>query len=343
MKKFFKPILDGGIPIKQILDVTSSVVHLDTEGVMSFTVFDIKTLQDATKKDITFFSNPKYKEELQSTKAGACFLKEEHIKFLPQGVIGIINSNPYFAYAQVFNMLYHNINSEYIEDTKTEIDKTAKIESTAKISHGVKIAKNVYIGHNTVIGYGVEIGENTIINDNVTIKYSIVKDNCYIESGAKIGTVGFGYAAGGTNGAISIPHIGSVLLENNVYIGANTTIDRAVFGTTSIGKNTKIDNLVQIAHNVKVGNNVFIAAQVGIAGSSVINDFCSLGGASGIAPHLHIAKGTTIAPRSGVGFNIETENTTVMGYPAVPFSHFWKMHAIMKKMINKNGVKTKNE
>ncbi len=343
LKKFFKPVLSSGITIKEILDETSSQIYSDLEDVSSFVIFDVQTLKNATKKDITFFYNTKYKEELQNTKAGACFLKEEHIKFLPKGVIGIVNSNPYLAYAQVFNILYHSTNSEYIEDQTTEIDKSAKIENTAQIGCGVKIGKDVYIGHNTIIGYGVEIGNNTIINDNVTIKYSVIKNDCYIESGARIGTVGFGYAPGGANGSIPIPHIGSVLLENNVFIGANTSIDRAVFGSTSIGQNTKIDNLVQIAHNVKVGKNVFIAAQVGIAGSSVIDDFCSLGGAAGIAPHLYIAKKTTIAPRSGVGFNIEKENTTVMGYPAVSFSQFWKMHATIKKLVNNNKGKGKNE
>ena len=188
--------------------------------------------------------------------------------------------------------------------------------------------KNVYIGSNCQIGPNVKLHKDVIIHDNVSISNAIIMENCEIKSGARIGGSGFGFEEKSKQ---KIFHSGNVIIKNNTSIGSNTTIDRAVFDSTIIGKFSNIDNLVQIAHNVILGDFAIIAAQVGIAGSTIIGDYIKIGGQSGIAGHLKIGNNVTIAAKSGVTKNLN-DNIIVAGFPA-------KAISLWKKEIIRNSIK----
>ena len=196
------------------------------------------------------------------------------------------------------------------------------------LKKAVKIGDRTEIGSNSVIQEDVEVGKNCTIFSNVTLYNKIkIKDHVIIHSGTVIGADGFGFVSKNNN-IIKIPQVGTVLIEDNVEIGSNCSIDRATIGSTVIGESTKIDNLVHIAHNVKIGKSCFITAQVGIAGSTVIGNFCSFGGQSGVTSHVKIGKNSLIAAQSGVTKSLEGDNTYA-GYPARTIKELHKREALV--------------
>jgi UDP-3-O-[3-hydroxymyristoyl] glucosamine N-acyltransferase len=212
-------------------------------------------------------------------------------------------------------------------------DSTLKL-SNNKLYPKVKFGSNVLLGKDCIIGEDSEVGSNTIIEkkviigknciigSNVIIKNSILGDYVVIQNGCNIGLKGFGFIPQKKNN-IKFPHIGKVIISDNVEIAANCTIDRGSIDDTIIGKNTYLDNQVHVAHNVKIGENCMIAGQVGFAGSSIIGNNVSIGGQAGISGHLRIGNNVRIGGGSGVVKDIH-DNTTVMGYPAVPLKEFLK-------------------
>jgi UDP-3-O-[3-hydroxymyristoyl] glucosamine N-acyltransferase len=197
-----------------------------------------------------------------------------------------------------------------------------KFGKNVLIGKNVKIGKNSQIASNSIIESNVCIGENCIIGSFVTIKNSLISDNVYIQEGSKIGVKGFGFIPN-KNKNIRTPHIGKVILDEGVEIGANSTIDRGSLTDTIIGKNTFIDNQVHIAHNVQIGKNCMIAGQVGFAGSTTLGDNVVIGGQAGISGHLRIGNNVKIGGGSGV-INDIPDNHHVMGYPAVSLKDFIK-------------------
>ncbi|PCH48966.1 MAG: UDP-3-O-(3-hydroxymyristoyl)glucosamine N-acyltransferase [Pelagibacteraceae bacterium] len=191
------------------------------------------------------------------------------------------------------------------------------------IGKNVQIGKNTFVGSNCIIESNVKIGKNCVIGSLVIIKYSIINDYVCIKDGSKIGIKGFGFIPIGQKN-IRTPQIGKVILGEGVEIGANCTIDRGSVSDTIIGRNTFLDNQIQIAHNVKIGTNCMMAAQVGIAGSTTIGDNTVIGGQAGISGHLKIGNNVKIGGASGVTRDIP-DNSQVMGYPAVPLRDFVKM------------------
>ena len=292
----------------------------------------IGSLLNSTNKQLTFFNNLKYIDNLYKTSALGCFIHEEHKSLLPDNCKPIIVEDPYKSFALSTNFFYK------IKQTKNFIHESAHIDLSADIDLNVSIGKNVIIGKNTKIGKeclfydNVYVGDNVIIGDNnifypnVVITNSIIDNNCIIQSGAVIGDSGFGFTI---YEKIPIIHIGNVVIGNNVTIGSNTTIDRASLDSTRIGNNVKIDNLVQIAHSVLIGDNSIIAAQVGIAGSATIGKKCIIGGQAGISGHIKIGNNVTIAAKSGVTKNIEN-NKIIAGFPAIDIKQ-WKKNIINSK------------
>ena len=200
--------------------------------------------------------------------------------------------------------------------------KKVKFGKNVLLGKNVKIGNNTIIGHNSIIESNVEIGSNCTIGNNVLIKYSLIGKNVVILDGAVIGKKGFGFFPDPKNN-IRYPHVGIVVVEDNVEIGSNNTIDRGSISNTVIGKNSYLDNQVHIAHNVNIGKNCIITGQVGFAGSSVIGNNVQIGGQAGISGHLKIGNNVKIAGGSGVIKNIQ-DNTKVMGYPAKDIRNFLK-------------------
>lgn len=331
--------------IKQVeyftIEDLSKIVKINNIDTLDKTlkIYNVATLNRATNSDISFLSNMKYVENLKNSNAGFCFIQEKYIKYLNKNIIPIIVDNPHYSYCILLNSMYFvpiYLVENKISD-KSTVDKTAKIGKNVEIQAGVFIDKNVTIGNNckicanAVINHDCVIGDNVYIGANTTISYAEIGHDTIIHNGACIGQCGFGFAYNeGFN--YKIPQLGIVRIGNFVEIGANTCIDRGAFDDTIIEDNTKLDNLIQIAHGVKVGKGCFFASQVGISGSAEIGNFTQLGGQVGIAGHIKIGDVVQVAAQSGIMKDIESRSS-MAGTPAVPIRDWHKSSIIIKKLI----------
>ena len=287
---------------------------------------DVKTLIKSSSSDLTFFDSLNYKNEAEKTKAQFCLTTESLKQYLPKSCFPIIVKNVLPELARVTKIFYPLADIDYPDFSLKSPQKAkfpkVKFGNNVLIGKKVKLGKNSEIGSNTIIEHNVQIGKNCVIGSQVMIKNSIIGDNVVIQDGSKIGLKGFGFIPlKGKN--FKFPHIGKVILNNNVEIGSSCTIDRGSIDDTSIGENTFLDNQVHVAHNVKIGKNCMIASQVGFAGSSTLGDNVSIGGQAGISGHLKIGNNVKIGGGSGVVKDIP-DNIVVMGYPAVPLKEFLK-------------------
>ena len=292
----------------------------------NFTVNNIKPLHLAENKDLTFFDSIKYKNDAKKTKAGACITSENLKNFIPENVDLIIVKNVLFELANVTKKIFPDSDIDY-PDLKLSKPIARKFNSVrfcnnVLVGNNVKIGKKTIIGSNTIIESNVSIGSSCVVGSNVVIKNSIIGDRVVIQDGCKIGQKGFGFIPLKKKN-FKFPHIGKVIIYDDVEIASNCTLDRGSIDDTSIGRNTYIDNQVHIAHNVKIGSNCMIAGQVGFAGSAVVGNNVSIGGQAGISGHLKIGNNVKIGGGSGVVKDIE-DNQIVMGYPALPLKDFLK-------------------
>ncbi len=287
---------------------------------------NVKTLEQSKEFDLTFFDSVKYKSQASTTKASYCITSKKLEKFLPKKVQRLIVKNVLFELAKVLKAIYPDADIDFPDSslkfpTKNKY-KSVKFGNNVLIGKNVVIGKNTIIGANTIIEHDVVIGKNCVIGSDIMIKNSILGDNVVIQSGCKIGLKGFGFIPLKDKN-FKFPHIGRVLIQDNVEIASGCTIDRGSVDDTEIGKNTYLDNQVHIAHNVKIGSNCMIAGQVGFAGSSTIGNNVSIGGQAGISGHLTLGNNIKIGGGSGVIKDVK-DNQIVMGYPAVPLKKFIK-------------------
>ena len=284
---------------------------------------DIKNLNEATSKDITFFHSVKYKNLATKTDAYACITKSDFLHLLPERCIKIPCDNVLLLTAMITAKFYpDSINDDNNHILHNISEKFSNIISgkNTLVGSNVAIGKNTKIGHNTIIENNVTIGSNCLIGSNVIIRNSIIEDNVHILDGAILGKKGFGFIPINLKN-IRYPHVGYVHIKKNSEVGCGSTIDRGSLSVTIIGENTFIDNQVHIAHNVKIGDNCIIAGQVGIAGSSILGNNVLIGGQAGISGHLKIGNNVQIGGGSGVIKDIP-DNSKVMGYPAKNFRNF---------------------
>jgi len=305
-------------------------------------VDNLSSLSGSTKKSISFYNDPKFKDDLLSTKARIVILKKNDVD-LRKGA-SIIVDDPYLAFAKLSNLFYQSHKSTLIHEnasifTNAKLGVNLYVGAFAVIGSKVSVGDNVYIGANSVIGDNVKIGKDSIIHPNVTIESNVEIGNCCeILAGARIGTSGFGFAREIEGNWLKIPQVGKVIIGNNVDIGANTTIDRGALDNTIIHDGVKIDNLVQIGHNCEIGENTIIAGCAGIAGSTKIGKNCMIGGAAMIKGHITIADDTIISGGTGIGKNVENPGkrfTNVFPYN-LEHKDWLRISKNLKKMGKKN-------
>jgi len=316
----------GPFPLKEIVKTIGFNANF-LKG-KNFEIFGFESLDNATKKDMTFLNSSKYKKFSLQTKAIACITSPNLSKFLPEDCIKLNVKNVLFAVTKVSKMFYPKADIDLPDENLLEAEKLKTSYKNVKFGKNVLVGKNVKIGNNsnigshTIIESNVIIGDNCVIGSCVTIKNSHISNNVNIQDGSKVGSKGFGFIPNKEKN-IRTPHIGKVILEDGVEIGTNSTIDRGSLSNTIIGKNSFLDNQVHIAHNVQIGKNCMIAGQVGIAGSSTIGDNVIIGGQAGVSGHLKIGDNVKIGGGSGVINDIQ-DNCQVMGYPAIPLRDFIK-------------------
>ncbi|MSP81588.1 MAG: UDP-3-O-(3-hydroxymyristoyl)glucosamine N-acyltransferase [Alphaproteobacteria bacterium] len=302
----------------------------------------VATLERATRDDVSFLDNTHYLASLAGSAAGACLMRHEHADRAPVGMAILATVAPYLAWARtvaVFHTppsLVPGIDPSARVAADARVGQGSRVEAGAVIGQGVALGERCLVGANTVIGDGVEIGDETRIGANASLAHCRVGARCLIYPGVRVGTDGFGFAIDGER-YVRVPHIGRVLIGDDVEVGSNSTIDRGTLDDTVIGAGTMIDNLVQIAHNVVIGRGCVIAGQVGISGSARLGDFVVVGGQAGIAGHLIVGSRVRIASRSAVKDDLD-DGQAYGGAPAVPIREFRRqIAAVMRLGKRKSG------
>ena len=319
--------------------ISEIVAHVQGRysGPADVSITGVAPLADATSEHIAFLANPKYASQVESTKAAAVLVANDLAGDSPRW---IRVDNPYYAMASVVTRWFAD------RPGPRGISPLASVAASATLGEGVSVGPFTSIGERAVIGAGatiygnvtiepdVEIGEGTIVYPQVSIYHrSRIGRRCIVHSGVVIGSDGYGFAFH-EGSHHKIPQVGIVRIDDDVEIGAGSTIDRAALGETVIGAGTKIDNLVQIGHNVKVGRHCLLVSQVGIAGSTSLGDHVVVAGQSGFAGHLEIGNRVQVAAKSAVLDDVP-DDTKVMGIPAIPFREFARREAALRKMTRK--------
>lgn len=327
--------------IKQI----AIVVGGEVQGDESLEIHDVIEIdkQASGSGFISFLANEKYENFIYTTAADAVIVNKS---FSPKKEIKatlIKVDDPYSAFTTILEQYdkMMKLNTQGIESPSfigTESVKNCEniyIGAFAYIGKNCKIGKNVKIYPHTYVGNNVEIGDETILYAGSKVHdHSVIGKSCIIHAGAIVGSDGFGFAPQQDGTYKSIPQLGNVIIEDNVSIGANTTIDRATLksGNTIIRRGAKLDNLIQIGHNVEIGENTVVAAQTGISGSSKIGKNCAIGGQVGLAGHIIIPDNTQIGAQSGINSNIKKKGTRIQGYPAFDYNGFMKSSVVFRKL-----------
>jgi len=306
-------------------------------------VYKPARIEEGIEGSISFLANAKYEQYAYTTGASILLVTRD---FQPATPIKPTLIRVDDVYASVAILL---------DNFGKAPEKVGHISSNASISSSAVVGANCSVGHFSVLEAQVQVGENTEIYSNVTIEKNVIigkncvihpgvriyrdcviGDDCILHANVVIGADGFGFAPQEDGTYKKVQQLGNVVIENNVEIGANTTIDRATMGSTILRSGVKLDNLIMIAHNVEIGKNTVIAAQTGIAGSTKIGENCMIGGQVGIVGHIQIANYTKIQAQSGVSAAIREEKTAVYGSPAIPYSDFLKSYVYFKKLPELN-------
>lgn len=296
----------------------------------SIEITGMNTLKNAIEGEISFLSDSKYEKELSETKASAVILPADKAHLLPAGVVVLASDEPYMSVALVSKHFAKPIQSSEISPV---IGENTRVYPTAFIENGAKIGSNCTIMSGVYIGAEAVIGNDVILYPNVTVyRDCVIGNRVMIHAGTVIGSDGFGYAHTKMGEHVKLYQNGNVILEDDVEIGANTTVDCAVFGSTVIKQGVKIDNLVQIGHNCVVGEYSILVSQSGLAGSTTLGRNVIMGGQSATAGHLSIAPFTTLAARSGVTKSI-AQKGVYSGFPLMEHKLWLKMQAKLAKML----------
>ena len=316
----------------------AALLNGEVEGNGSVKVSSISKIDQSLPDTLTFLSNPAYTKYIYTTSASIVIVNKD---FRPDNKLLCTLIRVEDSYAALAKLLDFYVKTKPV---KVGIEQPCFISSSAILGEQVYIGAFAYIGHKALIGNNVKIYPHVYIGDNVkvgddSVLYSGVKvyadcsvgSSCIIHSGVVIGSDGFGFAPNPDGTYTKIEQIGNVIIEDNVEIGANSTIDRSTMGSTILHKSVKLDNLVHIAHNVEIGENTVMAAQVGVAGSTIIGRNCAFGGHAAIAGHITVGDGSKIGPKSGVMSSVKP-NSVLLGAPAVDFKLAMKQFSIIRNL-----------
>jgi UDP-3-O-[3-hydroxymyristoyl] glucosamine N-acyltransferase len=306
---------------------------------LDLTLEGLGPLQTAGPNEVSFLDNRRYASALEQTSAGAVIVHPDLQARVPATTVAILTSEPAVGWARVA-ALFHpvppvasGIHPSAIVAVDARVNPTAEIGPLCVIESGAEIGPGCRIGPCAVIGSGVVIGQDCRVGSHASISHAVLGERVYVYPGARIGQEGFGFTTTKA-GFLSVPHLGRVILEDDVEVGANTTIDRGSTGDTVIGAGTRLDNLVQIAHNVIIGRCCAFAAQVGVSGSTVFEDFVSVGGQAGFSGHQRVGQGAQIAAQAAVMTDI-APGAVMVGTPAQPKRDFFRQIATLKQLAQR--------
>jgi UDP-3-O-[3-hydroxymyristoyl] glucosamine N-acyltransferase len=310
--------------ITKEIDIDFDANDIDIDG--------IHTLSEASSSQLSFFTDSKYASQLATTKAAAVLIDEEHAGLLPSTAIALITDEAYLKLALVSKLFAHKLVTKGGHPGMGEgcdIDKRVRFGNNVTLGDNVTVMAGCYLGDNVTVGSG------TVLHPNVTLyHHTQMGSECIIHSGTVIGCDGYGFAHTKQGEHIKIYQNGNVIIEDDVEIGANCAIDRAVFGTTFIRKGVKLDNLIQIAHNCDVGEHSLFVAQSGLAGSTTLGRNVIMGGQSAAAGHLKIGDFATIAARTGVTKSLEG-GKTYAGFPAIDHKQWLRLQAKIARLLKR--------
>ena len=301
---------------------------------LSVTIQELAPLDQGGPGALVFLDNPKYSDQLPQTRATACLMSARYAARAPASLVALITPEPYRAFAIVAGRMFPaglrpqsvfgstGVSPGSFVHPEARLEAGVVVDPGAVIGPRAQIGSGTLIGANAVIGADVCIGRECTVGANATVMHALIGDRVYLHPGARIGQDGFGFAMG-PGGHLKVPQLGRVIIQNDVEIGANTTIDRGANRDTLIGEGTKIDNLVQIGHNVSVGRHCVIVSQVGVSGSTEIGDFVAIGGQAGLAGHIRVGPGAQIAAQSGV-MNDVPAGERWGGSPSKPMREFMR-------------------
>ncbi len=297
-----------------------------------FEITGMQALKDATKSDISFVANSKYVKDIQETKAGAIIVDASVVEHVPASCVALVVDSAYWSMAKLTKYFAPAIEDDSLPEAT--IGEGSRVSPKAEIAKGAKIGKKCTIMAHVYVGANAEIGDDTVLYPSVTVYRDCkIGNECIIHANTVIGSDGFGFATNKQGEHKKIYQNGNVVIEDDVEIGSNVSVDRAVFGSTLIKKGTRIDNLVQVGHNCEIGEYSVMVSQSGIAGSSKIGRNVVLGGQSAIAGHLEVAPFTTLAARSGVTKSIKESGLTFSGFPLMQHKQWLKLQAKLAKLI----------
>lgn len=309
-------------------------------------VLGVAPLEDAGAGMLVFFENTAYLDQLRNTSATACLISARHKDKVPEGVAVLVCKDAYRSWAKVLARIFPEAmvpcepGSKGVSD-RAVVHESAQLEESVRVEPGAIIGANAEIGcgtvvrSNAVVGAGVLIGRDCVIGPNCSVQHSILGNKVYLHPGVSCGQDGFGYAMG-PGGHLKVPQVGRVVIQDDVEIGANTTIDRGANRDTVIGEGTKIDNQVQIGHNVVIGRHCVLVSQVGISGSSTLEDFVAIGGQTGVAGHVKIGMGAQVAAVSVVNEDL-APGGRYGGTPAKPVKQWFREVAAVRKLAERGG------
>ncbi len=331
------------LTVAEIAALTGSSVDPDADTARP--IAGIASLDRAGPQDVAFIDSPRFASALVATRAGACFCAARYRTAVPPATVALLTREPHRAFAMVAAALYPEaakpqpifdgagVSPAAIVHPEAQLEADVVVEPGAMIGARAEIGRGTSIGPGTVIGPGVRVGRDAVIGAMVTITHALIGNRVVIHPGARLGQDGFGFVPGAA-GHTKIVQIGRVIIQDEVEIGANTTIDRGSNRDTVIGEGTKIDNQVQIGHNCVVGRHCLIAGQVGISGSVTIGDFVMLGGHAGIRDNVAIGNGAQIAAAAGVGSDVPPGGRWV-GTPARPMAEWLRELKALKRLGNR--------